>query len=180
MRSLIILTFFYFIEPSKIVACTCIPETIEEAYASADIIFKGQVVKIDTLIAIDTVIILENGSAKRLLRARDMIVTHMKVIQTIKGNNGDKYISVYTTYRCCTCGFPFFPDETYLVYAYSQSITTTKTKALTWNQEALTKADKKVSQVFTTSSCSRTTRAHDWEIRMLFDLLKLNKDYTRK
>src|SRR5687768_9606707 len=148
MRSLIIITFFIFLKPVSAISCTCLSQTVGEAYASTDIIFKGQVIKVDTLIVIDSILIAESGSARWLLRAREMSVTQFRVNQTIKGNITTKYISVYSNNRCCTCGFTFFVDDTYLVYANTRSIATTKIKELTSNQEVLAKADKKISQVF--------------------------------
>jgi len=177
MKHLSILIVFVLFKPANSSYCSCIPQTIEERIDSADIIFKGEVVTIDSLDTIQTVISYEDdGSKREYLRPLEMTRTKFKVIQFIKGGKKLDYVSVYTTWRCCMCGFTFRPDATYIVFANSEMISSSNEGEMTWDQQKLRERSQKPVKAFSTTICSGTDEFHPQQMDEIIRYLNSKKN----
>lgn len=96
MKALPFLVVFYFVSLLA-EACTCVFPSFEEQMKIATRVFTGKVIDVTQQ---------EDGISK----------INLKTTKTWKGNPKET-ISVYTSSDTAACGYPFEPDEEYLVYA---------------------------------------------------------------
>lgn len=117
MKHLLLFIFLLISRPILVSACTCMPaDDMQASYNPASVIFKGKVVRIDTLRVIDSLNIYQSdGSTKTYYRQTGMIKVSFKINKVFKGPKSLKHETIYTTYECCICGFPFYKDRIYLV-----------------------------------------------------------------
>ena len=90
-----------------------------------------------------------------------MIKVSFKINKVFKGPKSLKYETIYTTYECCICGFPFYMDRTYLVYGYNETAFFSKKNELVESQQELSNMAGKPELIIATSICTRTTM--DWK-----------------
>jgi len=155
MKYLLVIIPFLFLQMANKPNCSCVPLTIEEQIDFADVIFKGKVVSIDTLLTAQPSIHYgDDGSKKEYFRPIEMTRTKLKVVQSIKGTSSLDSAFVYTTWQCCMCGFPFWPDQTYLVFANLDSIRVSKEREIKWDQKELMENLQKPEKVLLTNTCS--------------------------
>jgi hypothetical protein len=157
MKYFIILFGTLFWQTPEMPYCTCMPLTLEEKVNSADIIFKGEVITVDTLLtAVRSINYGDDSSKREYYRPMEMTRTRLKVIETLKGSFNLDSTFVYTTWQCCMCGFAFWPDETYLVFAYFDTIRISKGREIEWDQKKLIENLQKPTRVLLTDICSGT------------------------
>jgi len=65
MKYLLVIIPFLFLQATNNPSCTCMPLTIEEQIDLADIIFKGKVVSIDTLLTVQSSIHYGDDGSKK-------------------------------------------------------------------------------------------------------------------
>ena len=128
MKHLLFFIVLLVSKPIPLSACTCMPtDDIQASFNPASIVFTGKVVKIDSLLVMDSLTINQpDGSTKPFYRQTGMIKVSFKIKKVFKGSKSIKREIVYTTYECCICGFPFYKDRTYLVYGYNETASFSK------------------------------------------------------
>ena len=150
--------------------------TTQEYVESAEVIFKGEIVDIDTAITVQTINSIDTGSKRKYSMPLEMMTAKFKIIQPIKGLNGFDYISVYTALRCCMCGFEFRQDATYVVFAHSDTISIFTEREITWDQQKLAENTQKSIKVLTTSTCSGTIEFNSHQLDEIISYLKARKN----
>jgi hypothetical protein len=163
MKHLLFFIFLLVSRPNLVSACTCMPaDDMQTSYNPASVIFKGKVVRIDTLRVIDSLNIYQpDGSTKTYYRQTGMIKVSFKINKVFKGPKSLKHETIYTTYECCICGFPFYKDRIYLVYGYNETATFSKKNELVESQEEVANMRAKPEPIIATSICTRITM--DWK-----------------
>lgn len=177
MKHLLFFIVLLVSKPIPVSACTCMPtDDIQASLNSASIVFTGKVIQIDTLLVIDFLTINQpDGSTKPFYRQTGMIKVSFKINKVFKGLKSLKYETIYTTYECCICGFPFYKDRTYLVYGYNETAYFSKKNELVESQQELSNMAGKPEPIIATSICTRTTM--DWKIekKEINSFLKRNR-----
>lgn len=178
MKQISIIAFLVFCKFTDKPFCTCVPRSVQEKVSSAEMIFVGEAVSIDTLFTVETNISFENdGSKKEYLRPIEMTKTNFKVIRMIKGKVGSNYISVYSTLRCCMCGFEFFQNSKYIVFAKSNTMPLSIERDITWDPEKLSKIKQDSMTVFSTSICDGTD---EYSKQFLEEVFKAKSSANRR
>lgn len=178
MKQISILAFLVFCKFTDKPFCTCIIPSIQERVDSSEVIFFGKAISTDTLLTVETTISFENdGSKKEYLRPIELTKTNFKVIKVIKGKVRSNYISVYSTLRCCMCGFEFFQNAKYIVFANSDTMPLSKEKGITWDPEKLSKIRQDSMTVFGTSTCSGTD---EYSKQLLDEVIKAKRSANRR
>ena len=174
MKHLLLFIVLLISRPNLVSACTCMPaDDILSSFNPASVIFKGKVIQIDTLLVIDSVTIKQpDGSTKTYYRQTGMIKVSFKINKVFKGPKSLKYETIYTTYECCICGFPFYKDRTYLVYGYNETATFSKKNELVDSQEEVANMSAKPEPIIATSICTRTTMEWKSGIKEIKSFLK--------
>jgi hypothetical protein len=159
---------------SHVFACSCTPgESIVDAFKSADLIFEGKVVKIDTVFISDTVKIIPTTNSKRGIEivVRKYLSVHLNIIRLLKGVGKNMIVTIMTDAFGSRCGFQFVTNFDYLVYGYTENFSLIDSKDIVATQ----KTNKKIKTLniagYSTNSCARTTTAIEREISEL----KINK-----
>lgn len=169
---LVIISVFLFKSTDK-PYCTCLPLTIEEKINGAEIIFEGKALTIDTILSVQkTDIYNDDGSKKEYLRPIEMTRTKFEVIKKIKGKEKSDFISIYSTLRCCMCGFTFWKNSTYIVYANSEYITVSTEKEITWDQQKLSRLQLDTTKKFSTTTCTGT---EEYNKKTFEEVIKIQK-----
>ena len=177
MKYLLVIIPFLFLQATNNPSCTCMPLTIEEQIDLADIIFKGKVVSIDTLLTVQSSIHYgDDGSKKEYFRPIEMTRTKLKVVQSIKGTSNLDSAFVYTTWQCCMCGFPFWPDQTYLVFANLDTIRVSKEREIKWDQKNLVENLQKPEKVLLTTICSGSDEFTPEQLEVILKYLHRRKN----
>ncbi len=152
LRILYFLTTLFTTQNSPL--CTCLPssETVETQVKSYDIIFKGRVSKIDTVLYI-TEDFINSGLASR--DSGGYFTNHLVTfsVKTIwKGNVSDSNIKIMTGQGGGDCGYYFTSNKEYIIFARKRpyiiidSIDKIKFTFTTHDEH-----------FFETNDCSRTT-----------------------
>lgn len=117
MKYLFIIALFFSSKPAAEYFCTCMLLRKSVQIDSSDLIFTGRVKNIDTLYIMDSAIHYTDTGARLRFTARPNIKVTFIVEQYLKGKPTQKEWFVYTTYKCCSCGFPFAYNTDYLIMA---------------------------------------------------------------
>lgn len=173
MKQISIIAFLLFCRFTDKPFCTCAPQSVQEKVSSAEMIFSGEVVSIDTLFTVETRLFFENdGSKSEYLRPVELTRTNFKVDKMIKGQASSEYISVYTTSRCCTCGFYFFQKSKYIVFTNSTAIPISKEKDIASDMEKLGRIKQDTMKVFWTTICHGTD---EYSSQLLDEIVKIQR-----
>lgn len=173
MKQISIIAFLLFSRFTDKPFCTCAPKSVQQKVSSAEMIFSGEAVSIDTLFTVETSLSFENdGSKKEHLRPVELTRTKFKVDKMIKGQASSEYISVYTTSRCCTCGSSFFQKSKFIVFTNSTTIPISKEKDITWDMEKLGRIKQDTIKVFWTSMCHGTD---EYSSQLLDEIVKIQR-----
>jgi hypothetical protein len=153
-------------------ACTCGFSSVEGAFAGADVVFVGKVVRITPVKEATVGLLVKESGTLELLKTpgweKSVHKARSVTIEVVEGFKGvtTKTINVLTSIydRGATCGVNFRLGESYLVYAHkrrsSLSDDELKLPKESWTEEILLKAeaDKYNEKLpsLSTSICSRT------------------------
>jgi hypothetical protein len=147
-------------------ACTCIfDDSIVNAYKSANIVFEGKVVKIDTVFISDTANIISstyNPHPHVEVTLRKYLAVKFNIRKLFKGHIQNQIVTVMTDAVGTRCGIQFIPNIMYMVYGYAEQFSFIVDKNLNTNKNVSTETIKKTK--YSTSSCTRTTTAIKSEI----------------
>ena len=141
-------------------ACTCVPDdSIVNAYKSANLVFEGKVVKIDTVFISDIANIISSTNSGPHVKVilRKYLAVKFSISKLFKGDMQNKTVTVMTDAAGTRCGFQFIPNISYLVYGYTEQFSFVVSRNLNADQNSNTKTIKKTR--YSTNSCTRTTMA---------------------
>ncbi len=169
MKVLIFFIIVIFLKPLIASSCSCVPQNdIGKSINFADAIFKGNVIKIDSLVTVDSAMSYKKNGLQQIdYRQKKMIKVLLEASEIIKGDTTLKYISVFTTYECCTCGFPFKVNGQYIVYGYYETLALSNENRIAANEQELKHMVTTKDVVLSTSTCSRTTDSCDSELKAI-------------
>lgn len=145
---------FSFISTQQNPFCSCVPTylPIEEEVAAYDLIFKGRVVKIDTVNYLEqTFLKLKYSTRDSGSYFTNLLVT-FNVQSTLKGNKVDSTIKIMTGQGGGDCGYPFRVGKQYMVYTRKKSFIVIDTL-----YPDIDKFKSHDEDFFETTICDRTT-----------------------
>jgi hypothetical protein len=153
-------------------ACMCGFSSVESAFAGADVVFVGKVIKITPVKEATVGLVVKESGTLELLKTprweKSVHKARSVTIEVVEGLKGvtTKTINVLTSIYDggATCGVNFRLGESYLVYAHKRRSSLlddeVKLPKESWTQEILLKAeadkDNEKLPSLSTSICSRT------------------------
>ena len=141
-------------------ACDCSGyDSIVNAFNSADVVFEGKVLDIDTVFISDTVnaITSKNPKAHIEVFAEQFLAVKFSITKLFKGDKQNVTVIVMTPAAGSACGIQFGPDISYVVYGYSEEFNLVGNGNLNTMQNPETKTTK--ISGYSTNSCTRTKMA---------------------
>jgi hypothetical protein len=135
-------------------------DIITNAYKSADIVFTGRVIAIDTVLISDSANVISESNTKPHLEVtiRKFVQVKFLIARRLKSKNKNSYVIILTDAVGTRCGFEFILNADYVVYAYKEHFGLIHDR-----QRMKTRNEFRYS----TSSCTRTTLGIKSEIKAL-------------
>jgi len=149
-------------------ACDCQPyDSIMSAYHSANVVFEGKVINIDTAIVSDTINAISSTNSEPHIEVilEKYLMVKLSITRLFKGDQQNTIITIFTPAAGSACGIQFTPGISYLVYGYTWEFNLIDGG----NANTMQNSDNKTSKVsgYSTSLCTRTTKETKNEIAEL-------------
>lgn len=111
--SVILITALGLIPSKMVLACSCLPLTVENAYEGSDLIFAGRV--------LESSVVVDGGSSKGDVEVFWHEIDILFAVRTTyKGDSRPFSVVLRTPVDSAACGYNFEVGKNYLVYAYAE------------------------------------------------------------
>jgi len=163
----------------KTYACWCHEKSksLEKEFDSRDLIFKGKVSSIDTLIYADTVYRSNNrkrGKNYDVIYVVSLVIK-VDILATYKGSGMLHNASIITGLGDGDCGFPFDIGSNYIIYADKQQFHVIENFDSYRSKGGLSSAPSRLMSTYSTNICTWTA-AFDSERENKLKALSISKN----
>ena len=165
----ICLIFIFLVATSEVCACFCDSvKSIKEEVLNRDLIIKGVVLSLDTLVSVDTI---HHKKSYSIFYPVQLLIK-VKVTHVFKGNVVDQTINIVTGFGNGEgdCGFNFDKGTEYIIYGTHMVVARLEA---TFFSKRRARRDKYVEKLkcYVTHECTRTRKADQMEERKLKEFM---------